>query len=173
MWEIVELGDVCELVYGKALDKDKRNETEGFPAYGANGIKTFADEPLYEKPSIIIGRKGSAGEINFVNEPFWALDVTYYVRHDEKLVGLDYLYHILKQQNLPSLARGVKPGINRNDVYSISVKIPPLAEQQRIVANLTALFTEIDTAIELTRKKEETLIKLKASLLSESLSEKE
>ncbi|MBI5219567.1 MAG: restriction endonuclease subunit S [Bacteroidia bacterium] len=44
------------------------------------------------------------------------------------------------------MAKGVKPGINRNDVYSISVPIPPLPEQQRIVSILNEIFTDIDQA---------------------------
>jgi type I restriction enzyme S subunit len=34
------------------------------------------------------------------------------------------------------MARGVKPGINRNDVYALPIPLPPLEEQQRIVAVL-------------------------------------
>ena len=65
-----------ELAYGKGLDKSDRKEDSGFPAFGANGIKYFATKYLYDKPSIIVGRKGSAGELKYVKEPFWALDVT-------------------------------------------------------------------------------------------------
>ena len=66
MWKTVKLGEICELNYGKALDKKDRVENGIIPAYGANGIKAFANKPLYDKPSILIGRKGSAGEINKV-----------------------------------------------------------------------------------------------------------
>ena len=37
---------------------------------------------------------------------------------------------------MPALAKGVKPGINRNEVYSIPVSVPELQEQRRIVAIL-------------------------------------
>ena len=152
MWDTVKLGEVCELAYGKALDKSERLDTGGYPAFGANGIKTRSKAPLYEKPSIIIGRKGSAGEINKVIEPFWALDVTYYIKINDAVISLDYLFYALKTLNLPSLARGVKPGINRNDVYEQPIPLPPLAEQQRIVAKLDAAFAEIDRAIETTEE---------------------
>ena len=153
MWKTVKLGEICELNYGKALDKKDRVENGIIPAYGANGIKAFANKPLYDKPSILIGRKGSAGEINKVVEPFWALDVTYYVTTDGSIVDLDFLFYALTTLNLPSMARGVKPGINRNDVYDRSINLPPLAEQQRIVAKLDAAFAEIDEIIEQTEQK--------------------
>ena len=166
MWRTVKLGDVCELAYGKALDAEDRSDIGGYPAFGANGVKTQSKKYLYNKPSIVIGRKGSAGELNKVNEAFWALDVTYYTKTDDKVLNLDYLYYVLSTLNLPSLARGIKPGINRNDVYEQTIKLPPLAEQQRIVAKLDAAFAEIDRAIEIAEAKEDEVGKLKASLLS-------
>jgi type I restriction enzyme S subunit len=38
--------------------------------------------------------------------------------------------------DLPSLAKGVKPGINRNDVYALQSPMPPLEEQRQIVTRL-------------------------------------
>jgi len=167
MWKTVKLSDVCKLVYGKALPPEERVENTSFPAFGANGIKTYASKPLYKKPSIIIGRKGSAGELNKVLVPFWALDVTYYVVHDEETINLDYLYHILTLKNLPSLARGVKPGINRNDVYAQEISLPPLPEQQRIVAKVDAAFVEIDKNIDFIKNKEQEINILNEIILSD------
>jgi restriction endonuclease S subunit len=48
--------------------------------------------------------------------------------------------------DLPKLAKGVKPGINRNEVYSEVTKVPPLHEQQRIVGILDQAFKGIDKA---------------------------
>jgi hypothetical protein len=61
-------------------------------------------------------------------------------------LNLRFLYFLLQVQNLPSLAKGVKPGINRNDVYAIPVSIPPIEEQRRIVAILDEAFEAIDKA---------------------------
>ena len=153
MKNTVKLGHICKLNYGKALDRKDRLENGVVSVYGANGIKTYTDKFLHDKPSIIIGRKGSAGELNKVAEPFWALDVTYFVTVDESIVDLDFLFYSLITLNLPSMARGVKPGINRNDVYDKSINLPPLAEQQRIVAKLDVAFAEIDGAIEVANAK--------------------
>ena len=169
MWEIARLGDLCEIVYGKSLDEKDRVAADGIPAYGANGIKTYSTTPLYDKPSIIIGRKGSAGELNKVIEPFWALDVAYYVKIDESLINLDFLFYSLTTLDLPSMARGVKPGINRNDVYNRAILLPPLAEQQRIVAKLDAAFAQIDRAIGTSNAKIKNLDVLKASILAQEL----
>jgi len=169
MWETVRLGDVCELAYGKALATSERLEAGEVPAFGANGIKTYAKRPLFSGPSIIIGRKGSAGQITKVAQPFWPLDVTYYTKIDASRILLDFLYYTLLVLDLPSMARGVKPGINRNDLYNILILLPPLAEQKRVVERLDKAFGEIDKAIATAEAKEGEVGKLKAAMLNEDL----
>jgi type I restriction enzyme S subunit len=99
------------------------------------------------KPSIIVGRKGSAGEINLTQGPFWPTDVTYFVEHDNRESDLRYLFYALKMLNLQKLAKGVKPGVNRNDVYALKIPMPSLHEQKRIVVILDEAFGGIDTAV--------------------------
>jgi len=147
-WEVKKLGEFLKLEYGKPLDKSKRKLNGKYPVYGANGEKGRSDEYYYDKPSIIVGRKGSAGEINLTEEKFWPLDVTYFVTFDNKKYDLYFIYHLLSGLNLPSLAKGVKPGINRNEVYSINVRLPPLSEQKRIIAILDGAFKKISKAKE-------------------------
>ncbi len=143
---IVKLSQVLKLEYGKALPDLDRDIEGAYSAYGANGEKAKTNKFLYDKPSIIVGRKGSAGELTLTKDKFWALDVTFYVTHDEFESDLMYLYYALQTKNLTSLARGVKPGINRNDVYELEIPLPSLATQQKIVEKLDAIFAEIDRA---------------------------
>jgi type I restriction enzyme S subunit len=72
--------------------------------------------------------------------------VTYYTSHDESRIDFVYLAYALSMLDLPSLARGVKPGINRNDVYALEVLLPTLDEQKRIVAVLDQAFAALDRA---------------------------
>ncbi len=130
---VVEFSKIIKLEYGKALPDIERNENGLYEAYGANGAKTRTDKFLCDEPSIIVGRKGSAGELTLVHEKFWALDVTYYVTHDKNQTDLNYIYYALKEKNLTSYARGVKPGINRNDVYELEIPLPPINMQRNIV----------------------------------------
>jgi len=145
-WKVERLGDVIQLEYGKPLDASKRSEDGKYPVYGANGEIARSNEYYYDKPTMIVGRKGSAGEINLTEKKFWALDVTYFVTFDDKKYDLQFLYYLLSKLELTKLAKGVKPGINRNDVYSIEVVIPPLPEQQRIVSVLDEAFASIAQA---------------------------
>lgn len=142
-WPSMKVGEILELSYGKPLEAKDRDDNGSVPVYGANGIKTYSTTALVNGPSIIVGRKGSAGELNLCEGPFWPLDVTYYVEHDTSKTDLYFLYYMLSLMDLPSLAKGVKPGINRNDVYSLECAVPPLEEQTRIVALLHEATTRI------------------------------
>ncbi len=147
-WQTKKLGDILKLEYGKPLPDLKRKVNGKYPVFGANGEKDRSDDFYFDKPSIIVGRKGSAGELTLVQEKFWPLDVTYFATFDDKKYDLKFLYNLLETLELPKLAKGVKPGINRNDIYSIEVNIPPLPEQKRIVKILDEAFEKIEKAKE-------------------------
>lgn len=152
IYPIKPLGDILTLEYGKPLPESDRDPDGDVPAYGANGVLCWTKKALRKKPSIIVGRKGSAGEVTLTEGPFWPTDVTYFVEHNERATDLRYLFHILKFLKLQALAKGVKPGINRNDVYALRVPIPTLAEQERIVAIVDETFEGINTAAENAQK---------------------
>ena len=145
-WRAQALGDVLRLEYGRPLDRADRKPNGLYPVYGANGEKDRTDEYYCGHPSIIVGRKGSAGEVTLSEGKFWPLDVTYFAEFDRTRFDLQFLYYLLVTLELPSLAKGVKPGINRNEVYALPVLTPPLPEQQRIVGILDEAFDGIATA---------------------------
>ncbi len=165
-YPIKKLGQVVEFRYGKGIDRSRRNESGDVPIYGANGILGWTDKVLISGEAIIVGRKGSAGELTRVAGRFWPSDVTYYVFGNDQ-IDVDYLFYFLKSVNLPQLAAGVKPGINRNQVYQIEIPVPPLAEQRKIVAKIEKQFAKIDEAARL-RAESQTLT---AQLLPAALHE--
>ncbi len=142
--KVLPLGEVCTLEYGKPLDKEFRKSDGAFQAYGANGPISSASKYLIEGPCVIVGRKGSAGEITYVKENVWPLDVTYYVKHDPKESDLRYLFYTLQNLDIKQFVRGVKPGLNRNDVYNLPIPLPALEKQREIVKKLDSAFSEID-----------------------------
>ena len=167
-WQTIPLGEVIKLEYGKPLPKEDRTENGRYPAYGANGVKCQTDTYYFDRPSIIVGRKGSAGEITLTDGMFWPLDVTYFVTFDDSSYDLNFLYHCLKILQLPKLARGVKPGINRNDVYKIKFTFPPLPEQKRIVAILNELSDRTKCLEVIYQQKLTALAELKQSILQKA-----
>lgn len=163
--ELCNIGSFLKLEYGKGLDESDRKESGAYYAYGANGIKAKTDKFLFDKPSIIVGRKGSAGELSLVFDKFWPLDVTYYVTHDDDRTDLKYLYYGLMAQNLPKYAKGVKPGINRNDVYAIQMRLPPLIEQKKIALKFAHLSEKVNDLSAIYKNKIKSLSSIKKSVL--------
>jgi len=130
------LGEVITLKYGKTL---KENERDGgnFPVLGSNGRIGFHSSYLIEGPCIIIGRKGSAGAVVWEEKNCYPIDTTFFVKNQSDKILLKYLFYKFQTFNLTTDKQdGGVPGINRNNVYKIKIPIPPLAEQERIVAIL-------------------------------------
>lgn len=163
--DLYNIGSFLKLEYGKGLDESDRAKNGAYPVYGANGIKSKTNKFLFDEPSIIVGRKGSAGELTLVFEKFWPLDVTYYVTHDKDKTDIQYLYYGLLAQNLPQYAKGVKPGINRNDVYGLKMRLPALNEQKQLALTLTALSEKVNSLLTVYKTKIETLSFMKKSIL--------
>lgn len=95
LWTEKRVGEILTLEYGKPLDDVDRKPDGLYPVYGANGEKDRSDRFYFDRPSIIVGRKGSAGEVNLTDEKFWPLDVTYFVTFDEQQHDLRFLYYLL------------------------------------------------------------------------------
>ena len=147
-YDLVPFGEVCTLEYGASLPKERRVDGP-YPVMGSNGISGYHNEYLITGPSIIIGRKGSAGEVAYIESNCYPIDTTYYVKLvDDNRIDIRYLYRLLKTLNLPALRGGAGiPGLNRNDVYSnYRLPLPPLEVQQEIVAEIVGYQKVIDGA---------------------------
>lgn len=134
-WPQHSLGAVIELAYGKSLPKNKRTDGGNIPVYGSNGIAGWHDESLLDGPAVIVGRKGSAGAVQFVDGPCYPIDTTYFVRpRDGFDFDIKFLFYMLRYLDLSRLktATGV-PGLTREDAYREMISVPPLPEQRRIV----------------------------------------
>jgi len=132
-WQWVRLGEVCEFAYGSSLPEIERKKGT-IPVYGSNGVVGDHDEPVTKGPTLIIGRKGSIGEVNYSNTPCWPIDTTYYVDSSKTSCDLRWLFFLLKFIKLNALnkASGV-PGLNRNDAYGQLIPLPStITEQERI-----------------------------------------
>ncbi len=144
-WSEKHVSDIIEILYGKGLTKEKRNTSGKFPVYGSNGIVGYYDEYLVDYPSIVIGRKGSAGALNVTDSNFWPTDVTYFVKRKDPKIPLKLIYYLLEYLKLSRLTQtGPKPGLNRNDVYKLKFFSPPEKIQTKIVQKLDYIFEQID-----------------------------
>ncbi|RLE04455.1 MAG: hypothetical protein DRI99_03870, partial [Candidatus Aminicenantes bacterium] len=77
-WEVVRLGEVFSLEYGKGLTEKERENGE-YPVYGSNGVVGYHSQYIVKGPGIIVGRKGTIGAITWSDRNFWPIDTTYYI----------------------------------------------------------------------------------------------
>jgi type I restriction enzyme S subunit len=134
-WPSFPLGTAIELAYGKSLPKGDRVDDGGIPVYGSNGITGWHDTAVVDGPTVIVGRKGSAGAVQFVDGPCFPIDTTYYARPREGFdFDIKFLFYLLRRLDLSRLktATGV-PGLTREDAYRETIPVPPLPEQRRLV----------------------------------------
>jgi type I restriction enzyme S subunit len=165
---MVALGEVCTFEYGKSLPAKQREEGP-FKVYGSNGEVGTHSAALVQGPGIVVGRKGSIGEVVFADSDFWPIDTTYFAKPKRpEEISLRWLYYALKSLGLTRLnkATGI-PGLNRNDAYELTLSLPPLDEQKRIAAIL-------DKADALRRARGKALdlsVRLESALFESSLRE--
>ena len=142
----IKLNEIISLEYGISLPEKKRILGE-YPVYGSNGIVGYHNKFLVEAPNIIIGRKGSAGEINFANKNFTPIDTTFYVK-PLVLLEMKYLFYLLKTLNLPQYRSGLgSGGINRQFILNLDINyIDAIEQQKEIVLKLEKYEQEIEQA---------------------------
>ncbi len=169
-WRWVKLEEVCEFQYGSGLIQELRQGEGNIPVYGSNGVVGYHDTALTAGPTIIIGRKGSIGEVHFSSAPCFPIDTTYFVDSVKLPVYLEWLAYILQTLRLPKLnkASGV-PGLNRNDVYKLKITLPPFSEQQRLTRVLREQMAAVEKARTAAKARLEAALALPVSFVNESL----
>ena len=108
-----------------------------YPVYGTGGIMTYVDEYVYDKPSVLIPRKGSLDKLYYVEVPFWNVDTIFYTEIDEKKANPKYIYYCLENEHLEQYnhAGGI-PSLTQKVLNRVKIPLPELEEQQKIVSIL-------------------------------------
>ena len=63
-WQLVRLGEVATLNYGKALKAEDRVAGK-VPVYSSAGLTGYHNEPLVNSKGLIVGRKGTVGKVYY------------------------------------------------------------------------------------------------------------
>lgn len=165
-WRAIRLGDVLAVRHGKSQHEVVKSGGE-YPILASGGEIGRTDHWLYNKPSVLIGRKGTIDNPLYVDRPFWTIDTLFYTEIDTTIAVEKYIYYVFKLIDWRSYneASGV-PSLSSSTISSINFKCPPREEQAEIAALLTDMDTEI-TALEARREK---TLRLKQGMMQELLS---
>jgi type I restriction enzyme S subunit len=138
-----QLRELADVHYGKG-PSEVLSKDGPFPIVGTGGIYGQAKSALFEGPAVVVARKGSLGNPQFMNDPFWPVDTTYAVIPKN---GIDakWLYYNLDKYDLTKLneATGV-PSISRDWLYRITFHDPGSDQQQKIAEILSTLDETIE-----------------------------
>ena len=122
------------------------------PVYGSGGVMAYIDRFAYDKPSVLIPRKGSIDKLYYVDKPFWNVDTIFYTEINTDIVVPRYVYHCLLREHLERLnTAGGVPSLTQTVLNRVKIPVPPLEVQREIVRELDN-FTELtaDLTAELT-----------------------
>lgn len=166
-WIHFRLDEVFEFNYGKSLSEKNRDNGK-FPVYGSSGIIGSHSIPLTKEKCLVIGRKGSAGEVHRSLTPCWAIDTSYFVYIDKEL-DFDFFYYLFKhKKNQFTDNSTAVPSLVRDVAYKIILPLPPLNEQKRIVAKIEELFSLLDSTKQLLENIKNQLKQYRQSLLQQA-----
>ncbi|MGL6297762.1 MAG: restriction endonuclease subunit S [Methanobacteriaceae archaeon] len=143
-WVEKKLGEIFDIKYGK----DYKHLKEGdIPVLGTGGIITYVDDFLFQKPSVLVGRKGTINKPFYIDEPFWTVDTLFYT--DISNDNPKYVFYCLCTINWFKYneASGV-PSLSANNIKRIKINLPSLNEQEQIADFLSL----VDKKIELLEK---------------------
>ena len=170
-WRIQKLGDLFEFKYGKGLIAEHRHVDGSVKVYGSNGIIGRHSHSLSKGPTVLVGRKGSVGEVHFSSSACWPIDTTYYVDEFPDGFPLKYWAFYLKSLRLGTHDKSSAiPGVSRKDIYGIEVPVPSPAEQHRIVAKLEKLLAKVEECQERLNKIPALLKRFRQSVLAAACS---
>ncbi len=147
MTEIKNWNEILSIVSGKN-QKAVENPTGKYPIYGSGGVIGRANEYLCESGTTIVGRKGTINNPIFVSERFWNVDTAFGISPGEGL-NPKFLYYFCRHFNFKDLDKSTTiPSLAKRDLMAIEMPVPTLGEQERIVARIEELFSQLDSGVE-------------------------
>lgn len=146
--QYLPLKDILQIKNGrdyKHLGKGK------YPVYGSGGIMTYVDSYSYDKPSVLIPRKGSIDKLYYVEEPFWTVDTIFYTIIDKSIAIPKYVYYCLSKEHLEKLNKaGGVPSLTQAVVGKVQIPVPNLGLQREVVRlldNFSNLISDISDGL--------------------------
>jgi len=149
-WEMVELGEVCEVISGQSPEGKYYNENgDGLAFY--QGKTEFQDMYIGEptkwttqttkiaiKNDILMSVRAPVGPINFATQEICIGRGLASIRGNKEKISQTYLFYILrnKEKDIKGNGGAAFDSINRSDIQKIQIPLPPLSIQEQIVAEI-------------------------------------
>ena len=138
---IKKLKDICSVTIGEFIHKNKQKENGKYPVFngGISNTGYYDSFNNFGNKIIISARGANAGFVNRISGKYWAGNSCYSIGVIDKNINWNFLYYYLKNlQNklIGEQQKGSIPAISKKQMEEFPVPIPPLEDQERIVAIL-------------------------------------
>lgn len=143
-WEKSRLGNMLSIKHGRS-QRFVECDRGDYPILATGGQIGWANEYLHDKPSVLIGRKGTIDQPRYMDTPFWSVDTLFYSEvHSENVAKFLYYRFCLIDWMRHNEASGV-PSLGAKVIESIEISCPVLEEQQAIADVLSDMDLNIAT----------------------------
>lgn len=167
-WEIKKIKDIANICYGKS-QKEVEVEDGKYKILGTGGVIGYTNDFLWNRPSVLIGRKGTIDKPQYIEEPFWTVDTLFYTKINENYIAKWFYYYLdnidLKKYNE---ATGV-PSLSVANLNTIRIATPTKKEQEKISFILSTVDEQIDNVDALIEKNKELKKGLMQTLLTKGI----
>jgi type I restriction enzyme, S subunit len=141
-WEAKRLGDILTICHGKS-QREVEAANGPYPILASGGEIGRANHFLYDKPSVLIGRKGTIDQPQYMDAPFWTVDTLFYsVVHEPHHAKFIFYRFCLIDWNQHNEASGV-PSLNARTIEKIVIACPRSDEQTAIATVLSDMDAEL------------------------------
>lgn len=146
-WDICRLKHLASIKNGQDY-KQVQSET-GFPVMGSGGQFAYASKCMYDKPSVLLGRKGTIDKPLYINEPFWTVDTMYYTEMHRDTDAKYFHYLTLTIQFGRYSTNTALPSMTQEHLGNYYFAVPKEMEERAQIAHFLDRETaKIDTLIE-------------------------
>ncbi len=164
-WKKLKLGDFLEIKHGK---NQKAIECQNgiFPILATGGEIGRTNTFIYDKPSVLIGRKGTINKPQYIETPFWTVDTLFWSKMKETNIAkfFYYLFQMIKWEVWDE--GSTIPSLNASTIMSIKIKISDNVSEQKAIADI---LSKADEEIDLLTRKLSALKTQKTGLMQKLL----
>lgn len=170
-WIVCHLKQLAKIRNGQDY-KSIESET-GFPVIGSGGQFSYAKNYMYDKPSVLLGRKGTIDKPLYMDSCFWVVDTMFYTEVNKNIIA-KYLYYISTTIQFDKYSTNTAlPSMTQENLgnYSLCYSLDP-DEQQNIVDFIELKTNKIDTLIQKQLQQIELLKERRTALISAAVTGK-
>lgn len=149
-WTYKKLGEVCEILDSQRKPVTKKDRAKGiYPYYGASGIQDYVDSYIFDGRFLLVGEDGAkwgaSDKSAFIIEgKSWVNNHAHILKVSDSINDRLIEYYLVYKDLTEYISGAVVPKLTQKSLVAIPIPVPPIAEQERIVAELDLLSCVIE-----------------------------